>query len=260
MKEKMNRDGLPLAVGLYLAFCGVVILSNGIAGLAARTASEALEALSGLVLFMIGMTGLGLVFPLYLARRGRVELPLLPRERRHSTVALGLLAAFLFARNEMLVDLVRSPRPLGQSVAVFFGPLLVHFASMMMCFGLLLPASRRRWGAKAAVLLTAVAWIVYHLAQFHFFPDGLKPALQFELFSFGLGYALFYLWSDSLLYTFALQHLVAVSTFICKRDFGFGEVDEPFVMSVVIVLLTLAYIVWAEHRSAAKLSHQGSRK
>lgn len=67
--------------------------------------------------------------------------------------------------------------------------------------GLLLPAASQRWGAKAAVLLTALAWAVYHLAQFHFFPARLAPALQFELFGFGLGYALFYLWSGSLLYT-----------------------------------------------------------
>jgi len=259
VKERTNRDDLPLAVGLYLAFCGVVALSNGIAGLAARTASETLEALSGLTLFIVGMAGLGVVLPLYLARRGRVELPLFP-EKRHSTVALGLLAAFLFARSEYLVDLVRSPRPLVQSIAVFFGPLLIHFASVMMCFGLLLPAVRRRWGAKAAVLLTAAAWIVYHLAQFHFFPEGLTPALQFELFSFGLGYALFYLWSGSLLYTFALQHLVAVSTFIYDRDFGFGEVDEPFVMSVVIVLLALAYIFWAGRGSKVRSLHERSEK
>jgi membrane protease YdiL (CAAX protease family) len=157
-----------------------------------------------------------------------------------------VLAAFLFARNEYVVDLVRSPRPLGQSVAVFFGPLRVHLASMMVCFGVLFPAFRRRWGAIVAVLLTAVAWCVYHALQFYYFPDGLTPALQFELFCFGLGYALLYLWSGSLLYAFVLQHLVAVSTFIYNRDFGFGEVDEPFVMNIVITLATLIYILWKQ--------------
>jgi hypothetical protein len=102
--------------------------------------------------------------------------------------------------------------------------------------------------AVAAVLLSTVAWCIYHTLQFHYFPEGIRLALQFELFCFGLGYALFYLWSGSLLYTFALQHLVAVSTFIYNRDFGFGEVDEPFVMGIVITAVALLYVFWSERR------------
>jgi membrane protease YdiL (CAAX protease family) len=248
MKERANRNELFWAVGLYLAFCGVVLLSNVICSLEVGTANEALEAVGGFLMLLGAMTIVGLVLPLYLARRGQVELPLLPKEKRHVTVLLGLLVAFLFGRNGYLIDFVQSPRPLGQSAAVFFGPLLVHLASMTMCFGLLLPALRKQRDAVAAVLLTAVAWCVYHALQFYYFPEGLTPVLQFELFSFGLGYALFYLWSSSLLYTFALQHLVAVSTFIYNRDFDFGEVDEPFVMNIVITLLAIAYVFWAERR------------
>lgn len=242
--HKVGTSGLGTAIGLYAAFCVFVVLGNAISAMG--RGSEALDALGGLLMLLGGMTVVGLALPLFLSRRGGVELSLLPEGKSHWVILLGVLAAFLFARNEYVVDLVQSPRPLGQSVAVFCGPLLVHLASMMMCFGVLLPAFRRRWGAIVAVLLTAVAWCAYHALQFYYFPDGLKPTLQFELFCFGLGYALFYLWSGSLLYTFALQHLVAVSTFIYNHDFGFGEVDEPFVMNVVITLSALIYILWKQ--------------
>jgi membrane protease YdiL (CAAX protease family) len=242
MADRRVRKGrLGTAVGLYAAFCVCVGLGNVISALG--RGSEALDVLGGLLMLLGGMTVVGLALPLFLSQRGEVALPLLPERKSHLVVLLGVLAAFLFARNEYVVDLVRSPRPLGQSVAVFFGPLLVHLASMVMCLGVLFPAFCRRWGAIVAVLLTAVAWCVYHALQFYYFPDGLTLTLQFELFCFGLGYALFYLWSGSLLYTCVLQHLVAVSTFIYNRDFGFGEVDEPFVMNVVITLSALIYIL-----------------
>ena len=245
MKNRTNQSGLSWPIGLYLAFCGLVLFSNIISNQAVRTSNEGLEAAGGLLL-LVAVAGLGIAAPLYLARRGRVTLPLLPQRERHVTVVLGLLAAFLFARNEYLVNFVQDPRPLVQSVAVFLGPLLVHLGSMMMCFGLLLPALRQRWGTIIAVLSTAAAWCIYHMLQFHFFPEGTTPALQFLLFSFGLGYALFYLWSGSLLYTYALQHLLAVSTFIYNRDYDFGEVDEAFVINIVVTLLALGYILWAE--------------
>jgi membrane protease YdiL (CAAX protease family) len=251
MVERKSSEGrLGTAVGLYVAFCVIVALGNAISALG--RGSETMDALGGLLMLLGGMTFVGLALPLFFSRRGDMELMFLPVRKSHWVVLLGLLAAFLFARNEYVVDLLRSPRPLGQSVAVFCGPVLVHLASMVMCFGVLLPPLRRRWGGMVAVLLTAVAWCVYHALQFYYFPDGLTPAMQFELFCFGLGYALFYLWSGSLLYTYALQHLVAVSTFIYNRDFGFGEVDEPFVMNIGITLLALVYILWKqrEHRDA----------
>lgn len=245
MVERKSSEGrLGIAVGLYVAFCVIVVLGNVISALG--RGSETMDALGGLLMLLGGMAFVGLALPLFFSRRGDVALTFLPERKSHWIVLLGLLAAFLFARNEYVVDLVRSPRPLGQSVAVFCGPLLVHLASMVMCFGVLLPPLRRRWGGIAAVLLTAVAWCAYHVLQFYYFPDGLTFTLQFELFCFGLGYALFYLWSGSLLYTYALQHLVAVSTFIYNRDFGFGEVDEPFVMNIVITLVTLTYILWMQ--------------
>jgi hypothetical protein len=106
---KVRTSRLRTTVELYVAFCVFVGLGNVISALG--RGSQTLDVVGGFVMLLGGMTVVGLALPLFLSRRGGVELLFLPERKSHLVVMLGVLAAFLFARNEYVVDLVRSPRP-----------------------------------------------------------------------------------------------------------------------------------------------------
>lgn len=90
---------------------------------------------------------------------------------------------------------------------------------MLVSIGIIYPYLKGILPAPLAIFIASLTFPVYHFAQFHFFPSGLKLRFQFQLFCFSLGYVLFYELTGSFVFTFILQHLVATTTFIYNRDY-----------------------------------------
>jgi membrane protease YdiL (CAAX protease family) len=196
---------------------------------------------AGVVLFTGAVTLAGLALPLGLAARGKMTLPLWPTPGTWDSAVAVLAGVFLFARVEMLAAIVAEGRRWGPAAATFAGAAALHLSSVVATLGVLLPALKRRMAVAPAVVLAALAFAGYHLAQFNVFPAGRDAATLFTVFAFGLGYGLYYVWSRSLLLTALLQHLVAGVTLAYRADYRFAGLNLAFVYSAATVVLFLAF-------------------
>jgi membrane protease YdiL (CAAX protease family) len=251
MAERKNPSLIP-AVAIYVAFVVLVAAANLALGGPPEAAAGGRAVAGGLLLFVGAVALAGLAAPLALAARGRLTLPVWATPGTGDKAAAVLLAIFLFARVEMLVAIFGEGRPWGPAVATFFGPAAIHLASVTATVGVLLPALKRRMPAAPAAILAALAWVVYHAAQFNAYPEGREISHLLVIAVFGLGYALYYFWSRSLLLTALLQHLVATTTFIYHGDYAFGTLDAPFYFSIIIVAAFLVVVLLRRRLFAAQ--------
>ena len=247
-----NRPPLTAAALIYVAFVALVAAANLAFGGPPDAAPEGRAVVGGVLLFVGAVALAGLAAPLALAARGRVTLPVWPTPGTGDNAVAVLLVVFLFARVEMLAAIFAEGRPWGPAVATFFGPAALNLAAVTATIGVLLPAFKRRMPAAPAAALAALAWVVYNVAQFNVYPEGREISRLLVIAVFGLGYALYYFWSRSLLLTAVLQHLVATTTFIYHGDYGFGAVDAPFYFSVVVVGAFLIFVTVKRRLFAAQ--------
>jgi len=252
MRDDEPKTPWGLALAVTLAFLALVAVANVVSGGPPESAAGTRGALAHAIFLGGAVALVGVAAPLWLGARGRLALPLWPTPRTGDNAAAVLVVVFLFARAEMLVAIVAEGRPLGAAVATFLGSAAVHLAAVTATLGVLLPALKGRMPAAPAAVLAALAWTAYHLAQFNFYPAGHHPAQLFVIGVFGLGYALYYFWSRSLLLTFVLQHLVATTTFVYAGDYAFGRGGAFFVLSLAIVVVALAAAVTGRRRYAAE--------
>lgn len=217
------------------SFAGLVGLANLGFRLKRIKGRSGYEAFGGIA-FLLAISGPP-AYALWKAASGSLWLPMWPRSWPEAIALLALF--FLVSRNEMLVDIVKEGRPLGSSVSTFFGAVGVHFASMLSTIGVLYPVLKAALPLPLAIIAAAASFSVYHLCQFEVFPEGVKPAYQFRLFAFSLGYVLVYQLSGSFFIAYALQHLVASATFIHDKDYDFGERDAPFYFGIAVVAAAL---------------------
>jgi len=252
MTAEETKEPLGYAVAIFVAFAALVAAANVVFGGRPDAVGEGRAVVGAVLLFVGAVTLVGLAAPLWLAGRGRLTLPVWPTPGTGDNALAVLLAVFLFARVEMLVAIFAEGRAWGPAAVTFFGPAAMHLASVTATIGVLLPAFKRRMPVAPAATLAALAWVVYHVAQFHAFPEGRNISQLVVLAVFGLGYALYYFWSRSLILTAALQHLVATTTLVYKGDYRFGSIDVPFYYSVVVVGVFLIFIVAKRRRYAAE--------
>jgi membrane protease YdiL (CAAX protease family) len=252
MRDEESKPPWAPAVGVTLAFLALVAVANVVSGAAPASAGTIRGALAGVIFFGGAVALVGVAAPLWLGARGRVALPLWPTRRMGDNAAAVLVVVFLFARAEMLVAIVAEGRPAGAALATFLGAAAVHLAAVTATLGVLLPALKSRMPAAPAAVLAALAWTAYHLLQFHFFPAAQSPGQLFVIGVFGLGYALYYFWSRSLLLTFVLQHLVATTTFVYAGDYAFGRANAFFFLSLAVVAAALVAAVVMRRRYAAE--------
>lgn len=251
MAEKEKASLLP-AVSIYVAFVILVAAANLAFGGPPEIAPSGRAAAGGLLLLVGAVALAGLAAPLAFAARGRLSLPVWPTPGTGDNAAAVLLVIFLFARVEMLVAIFAEGRAWGPAVGTFFGSAAVNLASVVATIGVLLPALKRRIPPAGAAALAALAWVVYHVTQFNVYPQGWEISQLLVVAIFGVGYALYYFWSRSLLLTAFLQHLVATATFVHGRDYQFGTVNASFYFSIFIVAAFLVVVTVKRRLFAAQ--------
>jgi hypothetical protein len=197
------------------------------------------EALGGIFYLLAILGSIAAVF--YFIFEKRISVPMWPRNLL--LVFGALIILLLFARTEMIFDIITKKRDLKKSLATFLGPLGIHFSSLLVTVGILLPLLKGIMSLPLAIFLTALTFPLYHFCQFYFFPEGQSIKFQFQIFSYTLLYVLFYQLTNSFMLTFLLQHLVAVTTFIYNKDYDFGEMDMPFYVGILAVFSSILFAV-----------------
>jgi hypothetical protein len=145
----------------------------------------------------------------------------------------------------MLSNIISTKRDLEKSLSAFLGPLGVHFSSMLTTIGIIFPYLKGILTLQLSMLIASSTFPIYHLAQFHFFPSGLRAKFHFQIFCFSLSYVLFYELTGSFMLTFVLQHLIATTTFIYNQDYEFGRRDFPYYFGIFIVASAIIFCsIW----------------
>ncbi|MGD8719753.1 MAG: hypothetical protein PVH29_13145 [Candidatus Zixiibacteriota bacterium] len=239
------KGSIGTALAVFFAFIALTAAAAAMyRGSSARVAAD--------VIYFVGAVAVvGLALPLWLAARGRLTLPVWPSPGAGDN-ALGVLAVvFLFARVEMLVAIFAEGRDWGLALATFLGPAALNLAAVTATIGVLLPAFKRRMPVAAAAVLAALAWVVFHLARTLSFSTRDIPEL-IVVAVFGLGYALYYFWSRSLLLTAVLQHIVATTALVYGREYAFGAGEASLYFSLAAVGAYLIFVTLRRRTYAAQ--------
>jgi membrane protease YdiL (CAAX protease family) len=247
-----ERKKSPLAAAalVYVAFVGLVAAANLAFG--GPPAAPGRSAAGTVLLWVGAVTVVGIVAPLWLAARGRLTLPVWAAPGTGDNALAVLLVVFLFARIEMLAAVVAEGRPWGPALATFLGAAAFHLASITATIGVLLPALKRHMPPAPAAGIAAAAWALYYVAQSHTSAGGVDGARLVAVVVFGLGYALYYFWSRSLILTALLHHLVSTTTYIYNRDFSFGAPDVRFFYGLAVLVAYVAFVAAKRRTYAAE--------
>jgi membrane protease YdiL (CAAX protease family) len=247
-----TKEPIGYALLIFVAFVALVAAANVLLGAPPAAAVGGHAVMGNALLFVGAVTVVGMALPLWLAARGRLALPVWPAPGTGDNALAVLLVVFLFARVETVAAIFAEGRPGGSALATFLGAAALNLASVTATVGVLLPALKRRMPVAPATIIAALAFSLYHVAQYNTFAGALDPKALFVLAVFGLGYSLYYFWSRSLLLTATLQHLVTTTNLIYGRDFEFGEAGWPFHYSLVVLVAFLIFVIAKRRLYAAE--------
>ncbi|MBU0935989.1 MAG: hypothetical protein KKI09_07020 [Spirochaetes bacterium] len=236
------KSKLFIASAIYLIYTGTIALSNQLMKMSLINGSEVYQALSGVLFGFIGIPFFGIILPFFLARKWKLEYSFWPQTKKTSQVLL-VFALFLFVVNfESIKALSGSSIGIPAFVIHFVSILLFHTTYYPLFAVLLLPVLRLTFSTKTSVLITALAFSLYHLAQFHFYPAGLTLAVQLFLFAYYTVSLLLYLWSESLILV-ALAHQVTGAVSVALNGSLHDDIDFLFYLTCVIISLYFTYMI-----------------
>ncbi len=247
-----TKEPIGYALAIFVAFVALVAGANVLWGASPAAGGGGYAAAGNALLFVGAVTAVGMAWPLWLAARGRLTLPIWPAPGTGDNALAVLVVVFVFARVDTLIAIFAEGRPWGSALATFLGGAALNLASVMATFGVLLPALKGRMPVAPATVAAALAFTLYHVAQFNTFAAALNLKTLFAVAIFGLGYSLYYFWSRSLLLTAILHHLVATTNSTYVRDFEFGELGPRFYYSLGVVVLFLTFVIAKRRLYAAE--------
>ena len=226
-----------LQILLFVSFCLLIFIANALFSKSEKKNREAYKAFGGII-FIFALT-LPLSVTYFSIFNNYIVLPFWPT---NTLKAVGILIVFyFFARSEMVSYIFKETRDLEKSISTFFGPIGIHFSSMLLTIGILFPWLKIYLPLPLSIFLAALSFPAYHFCQYYFFKKGTTFVFQFQLFAFSLGYILLYELTNSFIIVFVLQHCIATTTFIYNKDYDFGERDFPFYFGIIVV--TTAIVV-----------------
>ncbi len=134
----------------------------------------------------------------------------------------------------------------------YISTLLFHVTYYPLFAVFMFPIFRNNFGLTRGLLLTSLAFALYHLAQFHFFPAGLTPIMQLLLFATFTASLLFYLWSESIILV-ALAHSTNGAIGLIANGTVFNQIDFVFFLTIIIIVMLFGYMIQQELKYKKKL-------
>ena len=127
----------------------------------------------------------------------------------------------------------------------YISALLFHVTYYPLFAVFMFPILRKNFGLIGGLILTSLAFALYHLAQFHFFPAGLTPIMQALLFAAFTANLLFYLWGESIILV-ALAHSTSGAIGLIANGTVFNQIDFVFFLTIVIMIILFGYMIYQE--------------
>ncbi len=226
---------LIIALSIFIIYVALILVSNVVMEMATSEGNEVLEAVSGLLFGIITIPVLSIILPIILSEKWNLDFSIWPK-KRNTWLALGVALVFGFIISmESIKTVAASGISLPEFGIHFVSTLLFHTTYYPLLTMLLFPVLEKNFGRLSAILLTALAFALYHLAQYYFYPAGTTLIIQLFLFGYFSASLVLYLWTESIIIA-ALVHQFVASLSLAANGSVHGEPDFLFVITIPIIL------------------------
>jgi hypothetical protein len=252
-----NRRQLVITLGIYVIFTALFALVNYLMILGEQNGTvEILEPVSGMIMGFVMFPIFCIGLPLWLARKWKLDFSFWPR-KKNWLLGLAILAVYVYlGQIYALTELVGRGIPLTDFAIHFVSTMLFHISYYPLFAILMLPVLRKNFGLAAGVVVPALLFALYHLAGFYYFPGGLKPLMQIELFAAFFADLLLYLWTENVILV-ALAHNIEGSVGLAINGTLFNRVDEMLIVTAIIMTGLFAYMIVYEIRHRNRPYNKG---
>lgn len=191
--------------------------------------------------------------PLWLAKKWQLPYSFWPKSKNWILVVLVLLIYSFLSNSELTKIALNSGISIRDFAIHFISSMFFHVTYYALFAVFMFPILRKNFGLAKGLLLTSLAFALYHLAQFHFFPTGTTLNMQVILFIVFAINLLFYLWSESIILV-ALLHSLNGAMGLIANGTLFNEIDIVFYLAIIFIIMFFGYMIQQElkHRKKAE--------
>lgn len=241
-----------IVVAGYALLIGVC---NWLASMAGDQDDSPWMIASGLLMSVVAIPVFSIAIPLLLARRWNLAYRWWPEKGRWASALALVFAYTLLANFQVIRSLVETGVDPARFALHAISAMLFHVTYYPLFAILLLRAFERWLGLPWGIAAAATAFSLYHLFQWHFFPDGTEPLWLLLLFVAFAADLVVYLLSRSLMLV-ALAHSLSGAAGMASAGTYFDEVDFVFFATIIIVG---GLLIWSLFdRRGARPASEGS--
>lgn len=237
---KTNLRQLSVVAVVYVVYVVGVAAANLLMRQTSLTGDQTYEMIAG-IFFVTALPLLSVILPIVFAKRWKLQYSFWP-QTKSVWLVLGILALYLVivSRNSFAVVLT-SGIPFRDFAVHFLSTTLFHVPYYPLFVMFAFPVLRKNFGLFLGLLLTGLAFGLYHLSHFYVFPEGTTLEMQVFLTLDFVVVLLLYLWDESVI-IMALLHCIGASVEMASMGTLFLEVDFVFFAAILISGGTLAYM------------------
>ena len=251
-----KKRQLGIAIIIYIFYVGIVFLANILMKMKETTSNETYEAIGGMLFGFLAIPVLSVILPFLLAKRWKLQCSFWPKDKHWGIVVfVVLLVYFYFGFRESIVAVVSSGIPLKDFSIHLLSVSLFHIPYYPLFLVFIFPIVRNNFGLYWGVLITAVAFSLYHCGQFHNFPAGLTVRMQFFFVAEFILVLALYLWGQSII-ILSVAHAVAGAFDLAANNFLSTDIDFVFMIALFVTGATLAYMIWQALKKDTKLDYK----
>lgn len=237
-----KRKQLIIACSVYIIYTGLIALSNFFMKMSLINHNDSYEAISGIIFGFIAIPIFSIFIPFFLAIKWKLDYSFWPKTK-NLLLVLFVMFLFLFLVNfESIKALVSDGIGIRDFTVHFISIMLFHTTYYPLLVIMLFPVLRKHFNIKISIILTALAFSLYHLAQFHFYPAGLSLTVQVFLFCYFSASLLLYLWSESIILV-AIVHQISGAVAVASNEAVHNKMDFLFYLTIIIISIFFGFMI-----------------
>ncbi|MBN1116584.1 MAG: hypothetical protein JXA77_05250 [Bacteroidales bacterium] len=239
---------------IYILYVGIILLANIFMEMSLTQNKETFEMLSGISFGFIGIPIFSLIIPIWLSKKWKLDFSFWPK-KKNIYLVLSILFIFTFIVNfESIKTLIQSGLKFDIFIIHFIGILLFHTTYYALFVLLIFPVLRKNIDTRLSIIITALLFSLYHLAQFHFYPAGLTINVQIFLFCYFIASLLLYLWCESLILV-AIVHQISGAIAVAANGSIHSEMDFLFFLTIPIITIFFGYMIYQSIKAKDKVNY-----
>jgi len=248
-----NRKQLLITILVYIVYTGLILASNCFMRMSFLEKNETFEMISGILFGFISIPVFSIIIPIWLSKKWQLEFSFWPKTKNLFLIIFVLTIVALLLNFESIKAVMLSGITIKIFCIHYVSTLLFHVTYYPLFVLLIFPVLRKNINLKSSILITALAFALYHLAQFYFYPAGATLPVQIYLFSYFIMSIILYLWTESLILT-SMVHQTTGALAVAANGSIHSEIDFLFFLTIPIVVFLFGYMGFYVMKNKMELS------